>query len=101
MRQERGWEPQLRQVVLRFCFQKQVLNEFRDVIASFAKRRQGQWNNRQAVIQIFAKCSILAKRQEVAMRGCDNANIYIGRSRRAYLFDFTILNKAQELYLQL
>src|SRR6266545_416358 len=71
-----------------------------NVLAPVAQGRQLDRNNRQPVIQIFAKCSLLDRFFQLDVGGGDDADIDPTRASVAERRKFALLNYAQQTDLR-
>src|SRR5262249_279178 len=78
---------------------KEVIHQFGDVLFVFAKRRNVDGNNVQAVVEVFAKRPFFESGPQVAISGRDEANVDLQRARPAQAFELALLQNAQELHL--
>ena len=78
-----------------------VFNQQRNVLASFAKRRNLDRENIQAVKQIAAERPSADGSLQVTVRGCDDPNVSADRTSAADAFKFVLLQNTQQGHLSL
>ena len=78
-----------------------MLDEQRDVAATFPQRRNQDRNDVEAEIEVFAEFAALNHFFEVLVRRRDDAHVDLDRACRAEAFDFLLLQDAQHLGLRL
>src|SRR5687767_10849312 len=71
-----------------------------NVFSSGAQRRQGHFDDREAVIEVFAERSLVDHLREPAVRGADDAYVDVGILARADAPHATRFDRAKELRLQ-
>ena len=76
---------------------QEVLHEERDVVATFAQRRQLDRNHVQPVVEILAKRSFGHHLREIRVRRGDDADVDLDRVRVADAFELALLKHAQQL----
>ena len=72
-----------------------------NVFTPFAKRRNLDWENIQAVKEVFAELIVANHALQIAVRCGDQPNVYTNRFRTSQAFKFAFLQSAQQLWLQL
>src|SRR6266542_3718447 len=77
-----------------------MLGQRQNVLAPVAQGRQLDRNNRQPVIEIFAKCSLLDRFFQLDVGGGDDAHIDPTRASVAERRKFALLNYAQQTDLR-
>src|SRR5690349_1128921 len=82
------------------CFGDEVLRQQRYVITPIAKGRHSDAHHVKAVVEIFAERAVLNTRGQVAVGGCDYADIKLQRSCCSYPFELALLQNPEELGLQ-
>ena len=76
-----------------------MLDERRNVFASFAQQRELDGDNVQAMEQIFAEFPFANHRFEVAVRGGHDAHVHGDGAVAADALDFALFEHAQEFRL--
>jgi hypothetical protein len=71
------------------------------VTAALTQGRQRYWKHIQSVVQIGAKTTFPHHREKVLVCGCYDANVDARRLRTADPIDFLLLDRTQQLALQL
>ena len=77
-----------------------MVDERRDLVATFPQRRDREADDVQAVKQIFAKALVLDELFEVRVGGGDDADVDVERARFAERVDLAGLEEAEQLGLQ-
>src|SRR6266851_9710598 len=72
-----------------------------NIFLPFAKRRQGNCDHVQAMIEVFAETALANEIEQLHVAGGDDANVHLDRFRAAETHEFAFLNNAQELCLRL
>ena len=80
-------------------FTQEVRAQVRDFLPALAKRRHVDADDVQPVVEVFAKFSFGDALLEVRVGGCQHANIDALRPRLAERHDFVLLQKSQQLGL--
>src|SRR6266511_975212 len=68
------------------------------VFDALAQRRDDQWHDVQAVVEILAETPLAYEAAEVAVRRREHANIHAPRPLLTEREDFAVLQEAQELW---
>ncbi len=80
--------------------QREVSDEQRDVLFAVAQRRRHHREDVEPVEEIRAEPTGPHRLGEVAVRGGDDAHVEFDRARAAHALDFSLLEDAQQLDLQ-
>ena len=70
------------------------------IFAAVAQRGELQVNNVEAVKQVFAEAAFANEREEIDVRGGDDADVHFDLFGAAETHEFAFLNNAQELGLR-
>src|ERR1700730_2155057 len=81
--------------------QNKMMHQHRNVFTPFAKRRNLNWENIQAVKEVFAELTVANHALQIAVRCGNQTNVYTNRFRTSQAFKFAFLQSAQQLWLQL
>src|SRR6266566_7249133 len=88
-------------VVFAAILGEEVLHQRRNIFLAVAQRWQGDVDDVQAVIEVFAKSSFLHQLFQIRIRGGENSHVDLDRIGRAQRHKFPLLNYAQKLGLRL
>jgi hypothetical protein len=92
-------EGKARSLQFRSYLSEKMLGQERDVLLSVAKRRQGNREDMQAVIQIGSKGSSLYRGRQVRIRGGNQANVYRNGLSSTDSINHPVLQDTQQLGL--
>ena len=100
-RLQRGLREFLRMlVVLNGEERGEVLGQRWNVLATLAQRRRADWNDVEAVKQIFSKTTVADLLGQILVRGCDDPHVHFDHRRCADRLHFALLQHAKHLGLR-
>ena len=79
---------------------REIPHEHGNVLPSLAERRQVQGKHVQPVIEVATETLLLDQRRQIAIRGGDQADIYVDGARAPEPFEFLFLQHAEQLRLE-
>src|SRR5579862_3840146 len=79
----------------------EVSNQQWNVLRPLPQWRNANWKNIQTIIQILAKLASLDHLFQITIRGCHQPHIHFLRASTAESFKFSLLQGAQQLWLNL
>ena len=88
-------------IVFFVVVRQKMADQFRNVFAPLAQRRQVNRHHVQSIVQVFAKFVFVDQFLQIAIAGGDHAHIDANRLRIADALELALLQHAQQLHLQL
>jgi hypothetical protein len=79
---------------------EEMLHQHRDVFAAFTQRGQGEADDVEAMIKVFAETAGGDFSRKIAVRGCDDSDIDLDALERTHRAEFAFLQDTQKFHLE-